>query len=86
MDFVAPLVGADGVAVECIHHGIAASLVFRVAGRQKDKDVTVYLVAFKIAFECGAVNLYVLHRDRLCAGHRGRYLGLDLRQDQLAAG
>ena len=51
-----------------VDHGIAALLVFLVAGRQKDDDVTIDGVAFKIAFKCRAVDLDVLDCYRLCAG------------------
>src|SRR6185437_10493122 len=39
VDFVRPLLGANGVAVQRIDHGIAAVLVPGVAGRQEHKDI-----------------------------------------------
>ena len=51
MNLVRPLLGADGVAVQRVDHRIAALLVFLVAGRKKNDDVTIDGVAFKIAFK-----------------------------------
>ena len=51
-----------------VDDGIAALLIFLVAGRQEDDDVAIDGIAFEIAFERRAVDLDVLHRDRLCAG------------------
>jgi hypothetical protein len=63
-----PLLGADGVTVQRIDNGIAALLVFLVAGRQEYDDVTIDSVALKIAFKSCAVDLNALHPDRLCSG------------------
>ena len=62
VDLMRPLLGADGVTVQRVDHGIATLLVFLVAGRQKDDDIAIDGVAFKIAFERRAVDLDVLHR------------------------
>ena len=78
VDFVRPLLGADGVAVQRVDDGIAAVLVLRVARRQEDEDVAVDGVAFEIAFERSAVDLDVLDGDRLCAGDDCRDFGFDL--------
>ena len=85
MDFLGPLLGADGEAVQCIDHRIAAALATGIAGRQEDNDVAVDGIAFQIAFQCGAVNLDVLHRHGLGAGHWQRYLCLDLPHNRAAA-
>ena len=37
MDFVAPLLSADEITVECIHNWIAAGFLLGIAGRQKTK-------------------------------------------------
>ena len=86
MNFVAPLFGSDGIAVQGIHHGIAARLVGGVAGRQEDEDVAIDGVAFEISFQCCAVNLDVLDAYGLRSGDDGRDFGLNLGQGQSHAG
>jgi hypothetical protein len=86
MNFVAPLFGSDGIAVQGIHHGIAARLVGGVAGRQEDEDVAIDGVAFEISFECGAMNFDVLDGDRLRAGYGRRHLSLDLGESCCSTG
>ena len=61
-----------------VDHGIAALLVFLVAGRQKDDDIAIDGIAFEIAFEGCAVDLDVLDRDRLCSGDDVGNIGLHL--------
>ena len=51
VDFVGPLLGADGVTVQRIHDRIAAVFVFAVARRQEDEDVAVDGVALQVAFQ-----------------------------------
>ena len=70
-----PLLGADGVAVQRVDDGIAALLVFLVAGRQKDDDIAIDGIAFEIAFERRPVDLDVLDRDGLCAGDDFGHVG-----------
>ena len=53
MDLVRPLLGADGVAVQRIHHRIAAALFLRVARRQEHEHVAVDRIAFEIALQRG---------------------------------
>ena len=81
VDLMRPLFGADGVPVQRVDHGIAALLVFLVAGRQEDDDVTIDSVAFEIAFKRRAVDLDVLHRHRLCAGDDVGNVCLHLRRE-----
>ena len=65
MDFMAPLLGADGIAMQGIDHRVAPRFVLGVTGRQEDKHVAVHRIALQIAFQSRAVNLDVLHRYRL---------------------
>ena len=51
MDLMRPLLGSNGVAMQRIHHGIAAMRILCIAGRKKDKDVAVDSVAFQIPFK-----------------------------------
>jgi hypothetical protein len=69
MDLVGPLFRADGIPVQCVHDGIAAMLVFLVAGRQKHEHVAVNCVALQATFESVAVDLYVLDHHRLRSGN-----------------
>jgi hypothetical protein len=57
MDFLGPLLGADGISVETINYRVAAGLGCGVAGRQKDEDVAVNRFAFQIALQGRAMNL-----------------------------
>ena len=50
-----------------------------VTGRQEDDHIAIYSVTLQIAFQRLAMNLDVLHGDRLCARNHRRHLGLDLR-------
>ena len=81
MDFVRPLLGSNGVTVQRVDDGIAALLIFLVAGRQEDNDIAVDGVAFEIAFQGCAVDLDVLNRVGLCArddvGNVRLHLGSD---------
>ena len=85
-DLVRPLLGADGIAVQRVDHGVAAVLAGGVAGRQEDDDIAIDGVAFQIAFERGAVNLDVLGGDGFCAGDWWRNNGLDLGHGHCGAG
>jgi len=79
MDLLRPLHGADGVTVERINHRIAARIVGGVTGWQENQRFAVDGVAFQIALQGSAVNLDVLHRDRLGARRHRRHLRLHLR-------
>ncbi len=85
MDFLRPLLGANGVAMQGVDHGIAAAFVAGIARRQKDQHLAVDGVAFQVALQCGAVNLDVLHRYRLGAGHYRRHFSLSLCQSRPGA-
>ena len=61
-----------------VDHGIAVLLVFLVAGRQKDDDIAIDSIPFKIAFERCAVDLDVLDRYRFCSGDDVWNIGLPL--------
>ena len=50
MDFVGPLLRADRITVQRIHHGVAAILGLRVTGRQKYEHIAVRGIAFQVAF------------------------------------
>ena len=72
VDFVCPLLGADGIAVQGINHRIAPRLRLGVAGRQEDDNVAVDRVPFQVALQGSPVNLNVLHGNRLRVGlYRG---------------
>src|SRR6478672_5344560 len=86
MDFVRPLLCSDGVTMQRIDHWIPAIFVLGVAWRKKDDSVAIDGVAFKIAFECGAVNLDMLNRHWLGAGNNIRHDRLDLPEAQACAG
>ena len=46
MNLMRPLLGADGVTVQGINHGIAPMFVYVVAGRQEDDDIAIDGFAF----------------------------------------
>ena len=71
MDFVSPLLGTDGVPVQCVHDGVAAMFVLLITGRQKHDDIAVDGVAFQIAFKRCAVDLDSLNSDWFAPGMTG---------------
>ena len=78
MDFVRPLFGSDGIAVQGVHDRVAARLVMRVARRQEHEDVAIDRVAFQIAFQRCSVDFYVLHGHGLCTRDWRRHVSLHL--------
>ena len=71
LDFVRPLLRADGVAVQRVNHRVAPILLSGVARRQENDDVPIDGIAFQIPLERRAVYLDVLHRRRFRAGTTG---------------
>jgi hypothetical protein len=45
VDFVRPLLCADGVAMQRVHHRVTSAVVGRIARRKKDKSITVHCIA-----------------------------------------
>lgn len=78
MDFVSPLLGADGVSVQGVDDGIAARLFLRVTRREENENVAVCGVSFQIALESGTVNFDSLDYDRLGTGNRRGNFRLNL--------
>jgi hypothetical protein len=79
VDLLRPLLRADGVAVQRVHHRIPAGALRPVTRRQIHEDVAVRGVAFEIPLERRAVNRDALDRDGLRARFEGRHLRADLR-------
>ena len=80
MDFHAPLLGADRIAVQRIDDRIAPSRLLVVAGRQKDQHIPLCRIAFEISLQRNAMDLHMLNRDRGCAWHDIGNIVLDLGQ------
>ncbi len=51
MDFVSPLLGADGIAVQGIDDRVVAGRLVAVTRRQEYENVAVDGIAFQIAFQ-----------------------------------
>src|ERR1022692_2664932 len=65
--------------MQSVDHGITPVLLRCIAGWKEDDRLPVHVVAFQIAFQCGAVNPDVFNCDRLCTGYYGRHHRLNLR-------
>jgi len=79
MDFMGPLLGADGETVQGVDNRIAPGLFLGIAWRKEYKYVTVNRVSFQIAFQSRSVNLDMLDRHWLCTGNGRRHIRLQLR-------
>ena len=79
MDFMRPLLGADGVTVQGVNDWITSRLFLRIAGRKEHEHVAVNRVSFQIAFQSCSVNLEMLDRHWLCTGNGRRHIRLHLR-------
>src|SRR5215472_5646985 len=78
MDFVGPLLRADGITVQGIYDRVALRFLLGITRWQKDDDVAINGISLQIAFESPPTDLDMLHGDRLRAGNHGRNFGLDL--------
>jgi hypothetical protein len=58
--------------VQGIHHRIVSRFLFGVTRWQKHDDVPIDRVPFQVAFKGCAVDLDVLHGNRLRTGHHRR--------------
>jgi hypothetical protein len=81
VDFMAPLLGADRVAVQGIDDGISARLLLCIARRQEHEHVAVNGISFQIAFQGGPADLNVFHGHWLGARNGCGYFGLNLGGD-----
>ena len=80
MDFLAPLLSADGIAVQGIDHGIAPRPVPGIAGRQEHQHIAVRRIAFEILFQRRAMDLDALEANGRCPGHYIGHIGFGLGQ------
>src|SRR5215468_504367 len=80
MDFLAPLLSADGITVQGINDRIAPGLLLRVTRRQKHEYVTVNGISLQVVFEGRSVNFDALHCYRLRFRNHRRRFGLNLRR------
>src|SRR3954463_12725732 len=80
MDFLGPLLGANGIAVQRVDNGITPVLVRCIAWWKEYDDLAIHIVVFEVAFEGGAVHFDVLNGYGFGARDRLRYFGLDLCQ------
>ena len=71
MYLMGPLLGADGVAVQRVHHRIATVLLGGVAGRQEHQDIALGRIPFQVSVKGSAVNFDVLDGGLLGRCQRG---------------
>src|SRR5207302_612526 len=79
MDFMGPLLRANGISMKCIDNRIPPRSLLRIAGREKDKHFPIDRVPLQAPLQRRCVNLDSLHRYGLSTGNHGRNFGLYLR-------
>ena len=80
MNFLAPLFGANGIAMQCIYHRISSRRLVAVAGRQKHQYLAVGAVAFQAPFQGWTMHLDMLDCYWLGTGHHVRHVIFGLGQ------
>ena len=69
MDFLAPLLGADGIAMQGIDDRVTAIGFLAITGRQENQNIAIGAVALQTAFQGGPMYFEVLDRHLGRAGN-----------------
>src|SRR5579884_2987471 len=78
VNFVTPLLRANGIAVQGVNHRVAPMRIGLVPRREENDHVAVGGFTFEITLERSAVNANMLNEHWPGAGHYGTRLGLHL--------